>query len=689
MLFFQTCLLIGYAWAHLGPRILGDRPHALTHVALLLCMVPFLPVGIRGEVSLITTSPAVSVLKTLFASVGVPICLLSATSPLLQRWHNAVHPNAGDRVYRLYSIGNVASLLILLAYPLVIEPLTTLRQQSIGWSIVLGVLAAGIAVTVILRMTSRGGAEEIIETTYSAPRGAWLWWVLLSAVPSSYLLGVTSYLTSDVAAVPFLWVVPLALYLAAFSIAFAGKALPGVVRRAVAPGLALICLVMIGAGWTTLSIPATVALHVITFFMLTTGCLVELYGRRPDRSRLTAFYLWIAVGGVIGGVFNSLIAPILFRTTVEYPVALLLCAALAIAWPRKQESDRISSAHRISLTIFLAALVAGTTYFAQDSRLRFDFGPSLVMALMGVPILLCFIVRKRPIGFALCTAALSGTLIAMGMGSRGALDVRRSFFGVHRVTLGAAHSNAFVELYHGTTLHGRQKFDLVKDQPVAGDQPLTYYHREGPLGQLIHEANPTRLSVIGLGVGSIAGYVGSGQSVRYYEIDPVVIGLANSSHYFSFLPDARRRGARIDIIEGDARLTLRHAPPFETDLLVLDAFSGDAIPVHLLTREAFELYSTQLSASGTLAVHISNHYLDLRQVVANNASGLGGYILIRDESKSPEVENTPGRAATIWVAVVRDESLAVKLRNLGWDELVPDGKTIWTDDYSNLVKVLK
>lgn len=691
MLFFQTCLLAGYAWAHLGPRLLGERLHALIHVLLLGSMALFLPIGIRSDAATSTAqSPTIAVLTLLLVSIGAPMCILSATSPLIQRWHASINPDRGDRVYRLYSIGNVASLLVLLAYPLAIEPFASLARQRVGWSVALAGVALLIAACAVHRIaTKRGFTDEAIDEKPS--RLSWLWWIALSAVPSSYLLGVTSYLTSDVAAVPFLWVAPLALYLAAFSIAFAGKVLPDIVRNAFAPALALLCLVFIGAGWTTMSVPMTVLLHVGTFFLLTISCLGELYRRRPARARLTQFYLWIAVGGVIGGIFNSLLAPILFRTTAEYPFALLLCAAMAIHWPahdRSNAEDRASRRNWRYVGMVLVLLVAGTTYAAQDSRLRFSLNANIVMLLMAVPMILCYVARRRPIVFGLCSAALSGTLLAMGVAGFGALDVRRSFFGVHRVTLDTLQKRDVIELHHGTTRHGQQFYDSTASKPIDGDTPLTYYHRRGPLGLAIAAQQPNRIGVIGLGVGSIAAYVGAGQSVRYFEIDPVVIDLAEKSPYFSYLPDARARGANVSTVLGDARLTLRNEPAAEFDLLVIDAFSGDAIPVHLLTREAFALYAEKITPQGTLAVHISNRFLDLKQVVANGAAALDGIALIKDESANPETELT-GRSPSIWAIVTRDHTVAAKLRAQGFADLPADGKSVWTDDYSNLLRVLK
>ncbi len=689
MLFFQTCLLVGYAWAHLGPRLLGDRGHAIVHILLLLSMAAFLPIGLRVD-GHADANPAIGVLKLLAVSIGVPMCILSATSPLLQRWHASINPSRGDRVYRLYSIGNIASLIVLLGYPLLIEPFATVSQQRVGWSILLAVLAVALICAAVLRVKDRSIVENSSEIDAPVSRWMWLIWIVLSAVPSSYLLGVTSYLTSDVAAVPFLWVLPLAMYLGAFSLAFAGKSLPSFVRNAVAPALGLLCLVLIGAGWTTMSVLGTVLLHAGTFFLVCTGCLCELYRRRPAQSRLTSFYLWIAVGGVFGGVFNSLLAPILFSSTVEYPIALLACASLAIKWPAKVTDGEVRKPiNWLYAGMVLVVLIAAGTYAAQDSRLRFGFNANWVMLAMGVPMVLCYIVRRRPVAFAFCTATLSGTLLAMGVSGRDAIETRRSFFGVHRVTTGEVAGTTFIELYHGTTLHGRQTFDTQTRKPVRSDLPVTYYHPDGPLGTVIRSLKPKHLSVLGLGIGGIAAYIGEGQTIQFFEIDPAVIDLAEHSEYFSFLSDSRARGATIDIVKGDGRLTLRDTPARQTNLLILDAFSGDAVPTHLLTREAFAMYADRLTGDGTLAVHISNQYLDLRQVVANNAALVGGTVLIRDESKTPEVENTVGRAATIWIVITRNPTLADLLRERKWVDLKPDGKTIWTDDYSSFFGVLK
>lgn len=693
MLFFQTCLLVGYAWAHFGPKLLGDRVHAISHLLLLLSLALFLPVTIRTNV--ITTdggNPALQVLTLLAVSFAMPMCILSATSPLIQRWHGALNPNRGDRVYRLYSIGNIASLIVLLAYPFIIEPFTTLGQQRLGWSILLGGVALLLVAGALARISAPATSPDSEAIASAATSLQWIAWLLLSAIPSSYLLGVTSYLTSDVAAVPFLWVIPLALYLAAFSVAFAGRKMPDFIRNALAPGMALLCLVFIGSGWTTMSVPMTVALHIGTFFLLVVSCLGELYRRRPDQSRLTQFYLVIAVGGVMGGIFNSLLAPTLFRTTVEYPFALLLCAAMAIHWPTRNEQTQVSAARDrtwLYVGMVLVLLVAATTYAAQDSRLRFGLGANWIMLLMGVPMLICYVARRRPVVFALCTATLSGTLLAMGTAGFGALDIHRSFFGVHRVTAANVNGRDVLELYHGTTLHGRQFSNGPANTPLASVEPLTYYHREGPLGQVIRYQRPMRLGVVGLGVGSIAGYVGKGQSLAYFEIDPVVIELAERSPFFSFLRDAILRGARIRTVPGDARLTLREEPVGAFDLLVIDAFSGDAIPVHLLTREAFTMYADRVAANGTIAIHISNHYLDLSQVVANGVALMGGTTLMKDESNTPEVEATPGRSAATWVICTRDSELATTLIADGWSALNADGRTIWTDDYSNLLRVLK
>ena len=708
VLFFQAALLVGYAWAHLGPRWLGDRGHAVAHVALLLVAFAFLPLGVTATRLADDRSPALAVLAVLTRSIGVPIAVLCATSPLIQRWHVALRPRQGDRVYRLYAIGNVASLLVLLAYPLVIEPTLTLRHQLAGWSggfVGLSVLLALLALHRLRASRTvdglNAGATPRIDDAESGAfprrrarheRFEPLAWVTLSAIPSSLLLGVTTYLTTDVAAVPFLWVVPLALYLGAFSLAFAGRAPARVVRYAIAPGLAVACLLLVGGVRTresddavvrvALSAPAVIALRAGAFFLLVWSVLASLYARRPaDPGGLTGFYLWIAVGGVIGGAFNSLVAPRVFDTTLEYPIVLALAAIVsfagAVAW---RDSRSIVAGAAAIAVVGLAAVYAGS-----ETRSVFVITAAKSLVLLAAPIALFVLVRRLPSLASVVSTVIAISLGVVAFGGQPASVARRSFFGVHRV--GPAPGLPFLLLNHGTTVHGQQYYDARTQRTVRPDEPLIYYHRLGPLGAILSATSPRRIGVVGLGAGSIAAYVGAGQSLTYYEIDPLVIRIADGGP-FTFIAGARRRGASVNVVEGDARVTLARDDRVY-DLLVLDAFSGDAIPAHLLTREAFALYARHLAPGGTLAVHISNRYLDLSGVVAASAGEVGPTGRLSSAGEWPSDPDV-GLEASTWAVITRDPSVAASLGPPRWQALVSAGaQEGWTDDYSNLLHVLK
>ena len=584
----------------------------------------------------------------------------------------------------------------------------TLRAQLITWSVGFVVLAA-VLVALAWRFVGQaflpasdgtpsagfGSAKDGQECLSYDTKTA-IGWLVLSAIPSSLLLGVTTFLTSDVAAVPFLWVLPLTLYLGAFSLAFAGLAPAPFVRHAVGPGLAMTGLLLVGA--INLGIPpyAVVALRSATFFLLTWACLAALYERRPGPAGLTAFYLWIAVGGVIGGAFNSLLAPVLFDTTIEYPLATLAAAAVAFAFPRRpgRATDRTIDANAvIGRATLMVAMLGATTYAVSEARVGLELSSPQFVALLLVPIGLCAFPRIFPIASCVGSGLVGGSVFLLSVGGHSASEAHRSFFGVHRIVTPRPDyptDPPFVALFHGTTIHGLQAYDVVRRRPVEPQTPLAYYHRGGPLGAIMAAAQPRRIGVVGLGAGTIAAYLGAGQSLTYFEIDPLVIRLADGAP-FTFLPAARQRGASIEIVEGDARLTLDRFDQPSFDLLVLDAFSGDAIPAHLLTREAFAIYARRLAPGGTMAVHISNRYLDLSRVVAANAAAIGGSGAVGDES-TWEVTVAPidGSQGSTWAVISRDAAVASKFGPPRWKPLpATTAKDEWTDDFSNLLHTLR
>jgi spermidine synthase len=502
-------------------------------------------------------------------------------------------------------------------------------------------------------------------------------WTALAFVPSSLMLGVTTYLTTDIAAIPLFWVVPLALYLATFIIAFSG-AFSGLRSelRMWLPVLTLWLLftIMLRASLQpTLEIP----LHLAVFFLAALACHSELARRRPSARHLTEFYLWMSFGGVLGGIFNVLVAPFLFSSVTEYPLALAL-AFLLLPEARGRAQQPVAAR---DVAIALGVGVAAVALILLVPTRRFDpawLGPGLVY---GGALALCFLSIQRPPRFGLCLIAV--VLVAAFLGGRrdNLLHQERSFFGVLRVTRDA--DGRVTQLFHGTTLHGQQNLD-----PARRDEALTYYHRTGPIGQVFAAFSgpdaKASIALIGLGTGTLASYGEPGERMTYYEIDPAVVRIARDPRWFTFLRDSR---ARIDVLLGDARLRLAEAPDGAYGLMVLDAFSSDAIPVHLVTREALRLYVSKLEPGGLMAFHISNRFVDLEPVLAELARDAGLVARIEYDEADPG----EGKQASIWVVMSRrEEGLGRLAGDARWKPLAArPGTAVWTDDFSNLVGVLQ
>jgi spermidine synthase len=500
--------------------------------------------------------------------------------------------------------------------------------------------------------------------------------VLLAFVPSSLLLGVTNYLSSEVAVVPLLWVVPLAVYLLTFILAFARREiLPRAWLRRALPIL-VAPLVVALAMQATEPIGVLMLLHLAVFFVAALLCHGELAADRPAAAHLTEFYLWLAVGGVLGGTFNALLAPLLFNSFAEYP--LVLVVACVVALPRAAEISRGDWLWPAGLGLATAgaALAIRATPFHADA--------TVAGVLFGVPALGAFFLSRRPLRFALAAGAI---LLAANAyeGERGrVLQAERSFFGVHRVLLDP--TGAFHVLAHGKTLHGVQNLE-----PVRQRESLAYYHRTGPAGDVLahYGRGPARrIGAVGLGAGSLASYAEPGQTWTYFEIDPVVEKLARDERYFTFLRDSP---APPRVVLGDARLTLARQPDAAFDLLVLDAYSSDAIPVHLVTREALALYRRKLAPGGVLAFHISNLHLDLEPVFANLARDARLACLVRDDTAVPDDLRAQGKAPSIWLVMARRaEDLKELARNPDWQPGRTDARVdVWTDDYSSLLRVFR
>ncbi len=713
MLFFQAMLLAGYGYSHLTTRRLGFRRQMILHLILLALAALVFPIGIsEASVQSLSgqTQPVAWLLKSLLLTVGLPFFMLSTAGPLLQQWFSTTGHSAAKDPYFLYSASNLGSLIALLGYPLLLEPNLRLRHQSWFWVAGYMVLVVLILLCAAARLkagASQGDAREqtqeshvssVTDTNDSLTRTRRLRWVLLSFVPSSLMLGVTVYLSTDISPIPLLWVMPLALYLLTFILAFARKPLlPLRLMVKWMPLLALVLILLILAQWP-LPAWALVLLHLFFFFVAASVCHGQLAADRPPATHLTEFYLWLAVGGVLGGIFNGLLAPVIFSTVAEYPLAIVLSLLLrprldapvpknpkepkGPKWPKGED------AQARWLDLALPAGVGVLTIALAVIPMRWGFTPvhAFIFSL-GLPSAIGFTFLRRPVRFALGMGAImlaSSFNLQFRYGET--LLLERNFFGVLRVSRSAGGD--FKQLYHGTTRHGRQYLD-----PNRRCEPLSYYHRRGPLGQAMETFSSLRatpnVAVVGLGTGATACYALAGENWTFYEIDPAVLAIAQNENYFSYLNCAE---APVRIVLGDARLQLRNAPDGHYGLIVLDAFSSDAIPTHLITREALDLYLSKLAPGGQLLLHISNRFLDLRPVIADLAMNANLVCFaVKFDRQAQLAAGGSGLDPSTWVAVARQmEDLGSLASNPNWQ--LQEGRPrvkVWTDDYSNVLSVLR
>lgn len=706
LLFFQAALLGGYLYAHLGTQLFSARVQSLVHLALLVVAMASLPVGIPAafERPIQGVVPIAWLIGLLVIALGAPFTLVAAGAPILQRWFAATsHPRA-DNPYFLYAASNLGSFVALLSYPFLIEPHLRLVEQRRWWSIgyltLLGLLL--ICAFLVWRRGNRAAAlgalpeEETpgapaegeeshksdVGTSLSVvPNARWrLRWILLAFVPSSLLIGVTTYISTDIASVPLLWVIPLALYLLSFVIVFARHPLISrTLMLWLQLPLVLLLLILLLIGGTP-RITLVAGLHLLAFFVTALVCHRELADARPRAEYLTGFYLWIAVGGLLGGVFNVLLAPVLYDTVREYPYALILALGLRPAWT---VAGRVNSRRSLALDLILPALLfaAVVTLFRlpKPPGEWGSFGSEIVL---GVAALVAATFATRPLRLSLGAAAMFAGYLYGQKADSDLIVQARSFFGVYRVR----SSFQYHVLTNGTTTHGGQN-----RLPEHRTEPLTYYHRGGPLGQFFASALTDvplrRVAAVGLGAGTVACYGRPEETWTFYEIDPVMVRIANSPRLFTYLRDC---APETDIVLGDARLSLAAVPDSTFDLILLDAFSSDAIPVHLLTREAVALYMRKLHKNGILLLHISNRYLELRPVVIELArdARLAGAIGDYDVTAQERLELKHGSR---WVALARSPAtLASLVRQTQWRVLEPSADVrVWTDDFSDVLSVLR
>ena len=680
MLFFQVLLLAGYSYVLVITARLDARKQAVLHIALLLLSLLYLPLA-SGKLDAISerNNPALWLFAYLLNAIGLPIFLISTTSPLLQKWFTRTSHTGANDPYFLFSISNAGSLLALLSYPLILEPGLRLSTQNRLWMVVyVAFLLLTLGCVFVLWKSFRSEKPETPVEKPAVPLKRRLYWILLAFIPSSLLFGVTNYVTTEIAPTPLLWTIPLALYLVTFVLAFAGRnLLPAPIANVTFSALALLLTLVLAANATEPT-TAIVLLHLCFFFVAATICHNKLAADRPSPARLADFYLCVAAGGMLGGLFNTLIAPVAFNTIVEYPLVIVL--ACLITGDNSRQGPLVDRLFDVLWPVAIGVLTVALAFIVKGS----DLSPAVRAAIMfGAPLVIVnHRFRTRPVRFALALGAVMlGGVVYSEIQNR-TLHAERNFFGTLSVRYDPASSTRI--LYHGNTIHGRQFV-----APAYQREPLSYFHREGPVGQIFEAFNSTATSpnvaVVGLGTGAMSCYSFAGQHWTFYEINPAVIRLAQTPEYFTYLQKCAV--ASTEIVPGDARLQLQNAPDQHYGLIVLDAFNSDAIPIHLMTQEAIALYTSKLAPEGMLAFHISNRSLKLDAVLADLAKRNGATCL----SLADGEQNTlTGKDPSEWLVMAQHspafDSLA---QNPKWRVVEGNGSRAWTDDFSNILSVFR
>jgi spermidine synthase len=706
MLFYQATLLAGYAYVHVMTSKIQPQRQVVIHLGLLLLPVLMLPIGLpAGWTPPDQPNPVWWVLLLLSVVIGPPFFLLSTTAPLLQKWFSWTDDPSATDPYFLYAASNAGSMAALFGYPLLIEPRFSLKgtqgfTQTIIWStgyVLLVCCIAGCAWW-IRRMGDRlrtvTGDVSDRASAAPVPTATLVRWVLLAFVPSSFLLGATTHITLNVAAIPLLWVVPLGIYLLSFILVFANW--PAAFHRAMVlclpPLLVMLAFdVMPGVpdlpGWVQFLLP------LVGLFAIAMVCHGELAASRPPPERLTLFYLLLSIGGALGGVFNALIAPVLFTDTYEYELVLVVAAMLlprlgaddalwTTRWSPYRMSRRaldIPDMWVVGVMVLISILLVGSVRLLREHAL-------LVTALGMTGSLVLWsgtVGASRRFATGLAILLLTAFALSAWFGDR-VLYQTRTFFGVLKV-VHAKEDNTRI-LIHGMTNHGIQRAE-----PEARRQSVSYFHPSGPYGQVFTAfsgpAAKRRIAVTGLGIAALANYVDAGQSLTYYEIDPEVVAIAQNGDLFTYYQDTKRRGADLQIVVGDARLKMESAPDRSYDMIILDAFTSDAIPVHLLTKEAMQLYLRKLAPGGLLVAHISNRYLALEPVLGNLADALS-LVAVKQFDYA---NGMPYKSGSDLVVMARArEHLGPLAADPRWTSLERSHAVgVWSDDFSNVLGIVR
>jgi len=686
MVFFKSLLLGGYAYAHYLMTLKSRTAPVVIHLVLLTAALLTLPLSIASGWGEPPASGYAFWLLGLFAvSIGLPFFALAANNPMLQAWFvRTGHPDGPDP-YFLYASSNIGSFLALLSYPVLLEPMFSLRTQNLIWTSGYALLIVLIAACGVMLLRSPPMTVEAISVGEGdAPAPAWMMrlrWIFLAAVPSGLLIAVTAHISTDVAAAPLLWVLPLSLYLLTWVLVFQSRPLlPHRLMLMLQPfAIAGVMLLLVVGGEQNLL--ATLGGHLVCFFVIAMACHGELARTRPAARHLTGFYVALSFGGMVGGLFAGLIAPYTFSWIAEYPILLALAALCRPAG---------TSAVRGGFGLWLVAVVAGLVLiglaYRQGSVTSFLEAKRIWMVAGFACVMMVLAVLWRIDRWSMAVLVVLGLiLIRVYPADEGRVETVRSFFGVHKIVV--TSNGRYHVLMHGTTIHGAERFLNDDGTPIKGrPEPITYYQDNGGIGRAIaaireRKGGPIRVAVIGLGAGTLACQSKPGEEWKFFEIDQTMVDTARDPKYFTFVSACE---PNMKPVIGDARLTFAKEKDGAYDLIIVDAYSSDAIPIHLATEEAMAIYKEKLAPQGAVLMHVSNRHLELASVVVGIAeeNDLKSWVFNEDSGRDNEYIFT-----TEVVISAREEADVGKISS---DEKwvlkeATEGQRVWTDDYSNVL----
>jgi hypothetical protein len=688
MVFFQSLLLGGYAYAHFLMQLRNRMIPVVAHLVLLVIALLTLPLSIAGGWGEPPSSGYAIWLLGLFAvSIGLPFFALAANNPMLQAWFvRTGHPDGPDP-YFLYASSNIGSFLALLSYPVLLEPMFTLRTQNLIWTGGYGLLIVLIATCgVLLQRSPATAAVDVLADHSDAPAPSWrvrARWIFMAAVPSGLLIAVTAHISTDVAAAPLLWVLPLSLYLLTWVLVFQSRPLLPHRSMLLAQPLAIASVIVLLAIGGEQNLLLTLGGHLLGFFVIAMACHGELARTRPAAKYLTGFYVALSFGGMLGGLFAGLIAPFAFSWIAEYPILLAL-AALCRPPGGGERLPRWNFWYWPFLAMLAVALIA-PSWSGGDLMDWLDGHRVWVIGAVGVLSALLALGLNANRWKIFATVVVALVLIRAYPSDDGRVETVRSFFGVHKIVV--TPNGQYHVLMHGTTIHGAEKFLNDDGTPVTGrPEPISYYHKDGGIGRAIsaireRKGAPLRVAVIGLGSGTLACASQPGETWKFFEIDQTMVNTARDPKFFTYIKNCE---PDLKPVIGDARLTFTREPDGVYDMIIVDAYSSDAIPIHLATQEAMKIYKDKLAPQGVVVMHVSNRHLELESVVVGIAAANDMKSWVYDEDSNRDNEYI--FATDVVVSARAEADVGALASSDVWAETDPDKKQrVWTDDYSNVL----